>query len=84
MKLVKVFIFVMIVAGSNLFAKNLNTISEIVDQINHTNNMETKIELIKKLDKNLFEINSEELLEALHIIDKKLVRFESRRLESNI
>lgn len=74
----------MIIAGSNLFGKSLDTISDLVDKINHTSNVETKIKLIKQLDKNLFEINSEELLEALHIIDKKLVKIESQKEKSNI
>lgn len=84
MKLIKTFAFLSILAGSTLFAKNLDTISNLVDKINHTNNIETKIELIKQLDKNLFEINSEELLEALYIIDKKLVKIETIRKKSNI
>ena len=84
MRLIKTFIFIMIIAGSNLFGKSLDTISDLVDKSNHTSNVETKIKLIKQLDKNLFEINSEELLEALHIIDKKLVKIESQKEKSNI
>ncbi|WP_428023865.1 hypothetical protein [Arcobacter sp.] len=72
MKLGKKIIMLGFIGTMSLFAAGVNDISLLVNKINNTENLETRGELLKELDKELSSLDKKDLPAAQEIVSNKL------------
>ena len=61
-----------IITASSLFAQSVSDINLLVEKINNTKDVETKTELMKKLNTGLDSLDKKDLPVALEIVNTKL------------
>jgi hypothetical protein len=73
MKLGNVIAILAILGATSLFAGDVNSVSDLVDRINNTNDLREKNDLMDDLEYELETIDEKDLPKAQEIVNKKLI-----------